>query len=165
MGKAFKVRVTDAQLSAAMDVPGYQRVISTTENEYIGMGLPNCTIHILEFWVSSGHRLQADLKRTLPRYMPGYNGRTLIPHESESRRYRESLTAKCSHRAESVLERRPVNGLNLEIGTPSARCLLKEPKHWPVKDMASRWIRSGGSPLVFGHCNQHCPLNTKGVRP
>lgn len=31
------------------------------------------------------------------------------------------------------------------------------PEHWP-EGMVLRWLLSGGSPLVLGHCNDDCPL-------
>jgi len=52
--------------------------------------------------------------------------------------------------------RRPGNALNIEwfpLGIP--RCTCKKPDHWPQREgMALRWLGSGGSPNVLGHCKQ-----------
>lgn len=70
----------------------------------------------------------------------------------------------CKHYAEPTLERRPGNALNLEIGTPMPRCLLKRPEHWPETASTLRWLGSGGGLFVFGPCTrQYCP--TKDGRP
>lgn len=54
---------------------------------------------------------------------------------------------------------RGVNALAIETGTPLARCRLKTPKQWgDVDHLAVRWLLSGGSPLVLGHCSADCPL-------
>ena len=64
----------------------------------------------------------------------------------------------CPHRVQPELERRPVNGLCVEIGQPAARCTLKTPEEWQGREpkegssLATRWLWSGGSPLVFGCC-------------
>jgi len=51
------------------------------------------------------------------------------------------------------MTRRPVNGLNIEIGEPQGRCRLRTPPHWGDADpRAARWLWSGGSPLVLGLC-------------
>ncbi len=48
---------------------------------------------------------------------------------------------------------RPANALNVEVGTPVPRCRLRTPAHWNgVDPRASRWLLSGGSALVLGHC-------------
>lgn len=64
----------------------------------------------------------------------------------------------CQSRVTIEVERRPANALNIEMGTPAARCLNKKPSHWPKDSSALRWIASGGSALVFGPCNADCPL-------
>lgn len=55
------------------------------------------------------------------------------------------------------------NALRVEIGTPSPRCILKLPEHWPDKAKeygGIRWLASGGSGLVFGLCTpNNCPKN------
>lgn len=64
----------------------------------------------------------------------------------------------CPHRVEVLQERRRANALNVEIGTPLPRCLLKVPEHWPSDAPgALRWLGSGGSALVFGPCSARCP--------
>lgn len=68
------------------------------------------------------------------------------------------MSAHCPHRIELPTPRRRANALNIEVGTPAPRCGLKEPDHWPNKNMALRWRLSGGSPLVFGLCSEECPL-------
>jgi hypothetical protein len=63
--------------------------------------------------------------------------------------------ADCRYAARSglVLPRRRANGLNIEVGTPAPRCLLKLPDHWRGPGASAiRWLASGGSALVFGHC-------------
>lgn len=66
----------------------------------------------------------------------------------------------CAERIELDVERRPGNALNLEIGAPVPRCRLRPPEHWGDRaPSVSRWLRSGGSPLVLGHCEcRGCPL-------
>lgn len=66
----------------------------------------------------------------------------------------------CRYMVECELARRPANALNVEIGQPLARCQLKTPKHWGDRDpLATRWLLSGGSPLVLGVClgSEGCP--------
>ncbi len=66
---------------------------------------------------------------------------------------------KCPNRVEAELERRPVNGLNVEIGAPAPRCKLRTPEHWPEGVGAARWLASGGSALVLAPCSGGpCPL-------
>jgi hypothetical protein len=40
------------------------------------------------------------------------------------------------------------------------RCSMKAPPHWGAigAEMSGRWLASGGSPLVFGHCDADCPM-------
>ncbi len=61
------------------------------------------------------------------------------------------------------LLRRPANALNVEVGQAVPRCRLKTPEHWGDADPeATRWLRSGGSPLVLGPCTPNaCPLKDK----
>lgn len=68
----------------------------------------------------------------------------------------------CSSRMEQPTPRRPVNGLNVEVGTPSPRCINKPPVNVAgVKADAFRWLLSGGSELAFGVCCvATCPLKT-----
>lgn len=71
------------------------------------------------------------------------------------REYAES----CPHRIELETPRRPVNALNVEVGTPAPRCAKRIPEHWSKETSAIRWLWSGGSPLVFGRCgSSSCPL-------
>ncbi len=71
----------------------------------------------------------------------------------------DSISAQCSHRLSAPLERRPVNGLNVEPIQPQDRCIELPPSHWPNTGMALRWLASGGSALVFGRCRPTaCPL-------
>jgi hypothetical protein len=69
-------------------------------------------------------------------------------------------THGCPHRIEAAVERRPANALNIEIGSPSPRCKLKKPDHWPENSTAERWLWSGGSSFVFGLCSADCPLTS-----
>jgi len=65
----------------------------------------------------------------------------------------------CASQVLFQVQRRPVNGLNVEIGQPLPRCLNKLPEHWTGTGASSaRWIASGGSALVFGYCTPNaCP--------
>lgn len=59
----------------------------------------------------------------------------------------------CRSRLEPSLERRRVNGLNIEIGSTLPRCTRKSPD-----DRGLVWLLSGGSPLAYGHCTPSaCP--------
>lgn len=65
------------------------------------------------------------------------------------------------------LERRPANALNIEIGTPAARCLLQPPDGRGVtRDGGTLdWLRSGGSLLAYGRCSlEGCPKNATAPR-
>lgn len=68
---------------------------------------------------------------------------------------------ECRSRLEQATPRRAVNGLNVEIATPLARCMNKPPVN--VNGIAAdafRWLGSGGSELAFGVCDvKDCPLN------
>ena len=72
------------------------------------------------------------------------------------------MNTDCCHRIQPDLVRRPANALNIEIGTPMARCILKKPENWEGKThpayTATRWLGSGGSPLIFGVCSANCPM-------
>lgn len=71
-----------------------------------------------------------------------------------------SFSAVCRSRREQRIERRPGNALNIEIGTPMARCLLQPPDGRGVtKDGGTLdWLRSGGSELDYGACcAESCP--------
>lgn len=72
---------------------------------------------------------------------------------------------ECHSRLEQPTPRRPVNGLNVEVATPLARCLNKPPKnHLGVEADALRWIGGGGSELAFGVCDiNDCPLKTRSI--
>lgn len=73
------------------------------------------------------------------------------------------MSSECRSRLEQPTPRRPVNGLNVEIGTPAARCINKPPVNANgVKADAFRWLLSGGSELAFGVCCvSDCPLRLK----
>lgn len=71
----------------------------------------------------------------------------------------------CGQLTSGPLLRRPVNGLNVEIGAPLPRCRLKLPEHWSGAGASSlRWLASGGSPLVFGLCTPGACPNAFGAR-
>ena len=57
------------------------------------------------------------------------------------------------------LPERKANALNVEVGSPLPRCMLKTPSHWPAHMTGFRWIVSGGDAYVFGPCtpNGNCP--------
>lgn len=65
----------------------------------------------------------------------------------------------CPYLIEIAIESRPANALNVEIGKAADRCQIKTPSHWGDADpLGSRWLLSGGSPLVFGWCTpNNCP--------
>ncbi len=64
----------------------------------------------------------------------------------------------CPYRIQPPLQRRPGNVICLEISQPLARCTLRPPEHWPEGASVLRWLGSGGSPLVLGHCSRQCAL-------
>ena len=70
----------------------------------------------------------------------------------------KKFSKNCPHRIVLGIEPRPVNGLNVEIGSFSDRCFLKTPAHWPKNATGLRWIGSGGSAIVFGRCTMKCAL-------
>lgn len=67
--------------------------------------------------------------------------------------------AECPYRISPKPTMRPVNGLNIEISSPCNRCRIKVPSHWQNDPHGSRWLGSGGDPLVLGQCTPaNCPL-------
>jgi hypothetical protein len=61
----------------------------------------------------------------------------------------------CPELVETEFLRRPANALNVEPMQPAPRCRLRTPEHWGDKDpRATRWLLSGGSPLVLGPCSR-----------
>lgn len=72
----------------------------------------------------------------------------------------EAGAEMCPQRIATDLERRPANALNVEIGQPLPRCRCLTPDEWGAEDIrATRWLLSGGSPLVLGVCcADSCPL-------
>lgn len=72
-----------------------------------------------------------------------------------------AIVAKCTHRVSPDGGRPRGTTLCMEIayGTPAARCRQKPPSSWAGCDPnGARWLLSGGSPLVFGECDNNCPL-------
>ena len=70
----------------------------------------------------------------------------------------ETYRKTCTARLRMIQERRPVNGLNVEIGGSFDRCLDKTPAAWRGQGVSGvRWLASGGSALVFGICSPACP--------
>lgn len=72
----------------------------------------------------------------------------------------KAFLARCPYRVEVELSRRPGNCIAVEIGQLLDRCALKVPENWKrdARATASRWILSGGSPLVLGACSIECAL-------
>lgn len=62
---------------------------------------------------------------------------------------------QCPNRVEPATERRPVNGLNVEIGSPAPRCTRKSPD-----GRGLIWLLSGGSILAYGRCGAVCPRSS-----
>ena len=63
----------------------------------------------------------------------------------------------CPHRITPEFLRRPGNVLNCEPMQPGPRCRLKTPESWNGADpLASRWLLSGGTPLILGPCQPRC---------
>ena len=63
-----------------------------------------------------------------------------------------NLSEYCNNRVVPEIIRRPVNGLNVEIGRPRARCLYRSPD-----GRGLTWYLSGGSAVDYGLCEQlHC---------
>jgi hypothetical protein len=109
-------------------------------------------------WSGSGRievrsGLQSDL------YEEAYKQASLNAQFKGGRLERFSVVREsCGSRVQPVLERRPANALNIEIGQPSARCLNKRPDNWPDSMSSVRWLASGGEALIFGSCGGRCPL-------
>ena len=59
----------------------------------------------------------------------------------------------CESRLEVEYHGRPCNGLNIEFSPAPYRCINKRPEHWPDSVSAINWVGSGGSPFVFGVCD------------
>ncbi len=67
--------------------------------------------------------------------------------------YTGTAVRKCPYRRELRTPRRPVNGLNVEIGSPQDRCMLRSPD-----GRGLAWVLSGGSALAYGYCYPNsCP--------
>jgi len=62
------------------------------------------------------------------------------------------LALHCLNRVVPERTRRPVNGLNIEIGAAQPRCLFRPP-HPHGGNLA--WFLSGGSVLDYGVCEQY----------
>ena len=81
-----------------------------------------------------------------------------MPKEREAghtlpRNWWPELATHCPNRIEPEIERRPVNGLNIEIGSPQPRCSHRSPD-----GRGLAWLVSGGSVLAYGCCEQRqCP--------
>jgi len=69
--------------------------------------------------------------------------------------------ANCPHRYEEadMLFHPGGTAFRVEPMPTAPRCVLKPPSHWSeaAKERSVRWILSGGSCLVFGHCDAQCP--------
>jgi hypothetical protein len=79
----------------------------------------------------------------------------------------KDFSARCPDRVELLL-RRPANALNVEVGGwPLPRCRLQTPREWGDADpWATRWLASGGSPLVLEPCAcSGCPRANAGRVP
>lgn len=71
----------------------------------------------------------------------------------------EIPVTNCAALVQPHLERRPGNALNVEVGQPAPRCLLKT--EWSDRISGYRWLASGGSLLVFGPCDiANCPKSS-----
>ncbi len=71
-----------------------------------------------------------------------------------------AFAAACQSCERPNIERRPGNALNVEIGTPHPRCLLKPPDGRGVTCDGGTldYLRSGGSVLAYGLCEAAtCP--------
>jgi len=67
--------------------------------------------------------------------------------------YFSELSAICPDRRELSVQRRPGNALNVEIGAPLPRCLLRSPD-----GRGLAWLASGGDVLAYGTCDRAaCP--------
>ncbi len=66
----------------------------------------------------------------------------------------EDVQEICDQGITPSLERRRCNGLNIEIGFPLRRCLMRSPD-----GLGLRWYLSGGSVTAYGICEKkNCPL-------
>lgn len=63
----------------------------------------------------------------------------------------------CPNRRECQQRRRPANALNVEIGSPADRCMMRPPV-WPEGHGNLSWVLSGGSELDYGLCTADCPM-------
>lgn len=73
--------------------------------------------------------------------------------------YFDDVAERCASRVQAETHHRPCNGVNVEYYGGSYRCLNQKPDHWPESATAIRWIKSGGSVLVFGECClAGCPI-------
>jgi hypothetical protein len=71
-----------------------------------------------------------------------------------------AFAAECAHRCSLGIERRPGNALNVEIGTPQPRCLIKPPDGRGITKEGGTldYLRSGGNVLAYGVCSESsCP--------
>lgn len=75
------------------------------------------------------------------------------------------MAVQCCNRVQPLLERRPSNALNVEIGAPAARCLYRPPDGRGVtRDGGTMdYLRSGGSILAYGVCAQAACDRAKGI--
>ena len=70
--------------------------------------------------------------------------------------YWQEIEKVCQHRVEAEVERRPVNGLNIEHIGGAARCTLQSPDC-----LGLRYWLSGGPITAYGRCClAGCPLAT-----
>ena len=78
--------------------------------------------------------------------------------------YIQNCREYCSSRIDSGFnaDSRQANALRVEtLRDRSPRCGMKPPAHWAEGAKAQGWglwVMSGGSPSVFGHCDQECPM-------
>ena len=64
-----------------------------------------------------------------------------------------NVAESCQYRLTPETQRRPNNGLNVEIGAPRFRCKLKSPD-----GRGLAWLLSGGNVLAYGVCTPFsCP--------
>ena len=100
-------------------------------------------------WLDHHPAASAATKRRLLAQVPAWQWATPGGHWRD-------LARHCCNRIQPSAERRPVNGLNIEIGTPAARCLFRSPDgHGVTKDGSTLdWLRSGGDVLAYGRCEQ-----------
>lgn len=72
--------------------------------------------------------------------------------------YFSELSAICPDRREQSVRRRPANALNVEIGAPLPRCLLRSPD-----GRGLAWLASGGDVLAYGICDPAACPRTRGA--